>query len=713
MAVQDNTGLPLSSPVSQSDGPSLHVNRSGQSPSLGENISPAVSSLASSTHSVQSSTRDAAETPKEGLLSIRGFPRNWGARDLRTLLHGAVEAEQLLCVDMMPPAPGGDPAQGFARVRFESPALAQKASDWLFEQKVAGQPLVTTMEEVPAKSILPSPVVNMLVTEQPSRDKDPGRPSYQDYDRDGVDKPRKWKTEICRHFGRGYCKLGDRCNFAHGETQLSSSASMSSSADKTALVARTSKDEDLRRGAEDTRRGGGKSRFIVIHIDELDLTRRPRIEPAPTDREVFVDPMPEQDLLSSCLAAFGDVDEVSILPQQYSDRRGRRGYVKFTDHSAAARCVRADFGAWSESERILSSQKLHRQYGANSGGAYPDSVIARFVGARGAEIQRLQEECGATWLHLRGEDLGRMDFRFPSSSRVHFIAEGDERTFERVRGVLERRLADIHGSIQDRIRDVDERARHRAAQEPNQLVAATALEPCKPHNPHNDVASNGGGANACGGDTPATRLWGQQSLGDAHFGSHHSPPFGWGAWGAPPHVPPHWHYGCWGYPNGHTGHQPPPAPGWLHYPPPREGYPAQSEGCCSPPPVGSAWGDSYPSAHESAPPPGGECSEPWWNSQPSPGWAGCTPTQPPSQSRPVDGIPVAVGNGSAPSAAPMLAGTSVEGEEKKGRRGAGGRGYRKRRRRKPCPSSCSSYYSGESVERVHSPPAKRRRRRSR
>eukprot|EP01059_Diplonema_ambulator_P002640 TRINITY_DN1227_c0_g1_i1.p1 TRINITY_DN1227_c0_g1~~TRINITY_DN1227_c0_g1_i1.p1 ORF type:complete len:808 (+),score=171.19 TRINITY_DN1227_c0_g1_i1:96-2519(+) len=35
------------------------------------------------------------------------------------------------------------------------------------------------------------------------------------------------KTSLCRHWDRGHCKYGDQCGFAHGESELSSSAAMS------------------------------------------------------------------------------------------------------------------------------------------------------------------------------------------------------------------------------------------------------------------------------------------------------------------------------------------------------------------------------------------------------------------------------------------------------------------------------------------------------
>lgn len=86
--------------------------------------------------------------------------------------------------------------------------------------------------------------------------------------------------------------------------------------------------------------------------------------------------------------AFGSTDEIYVLPTG-----PRRGYVKFRDHRAAEMAVEAGFGCWSESERVLSSQRSKKNDGTVA--TYPDSIIARLVGSRGDGIKKLQEESGA------------------------------------------------------------------------------------------------------------------------------------------------------------------------------------------------------------------------------------------------------------------------------------------------------------------------------
>ena len=59
----------------------------------------------------------------------------------------------------------------------------------------------------------------------------------------------------------------------------------------------------------------------------------------------------------------------------------------------------AGFGNWSESERVLSSQRSKKNDGTIA--TYPDSIIARLVGSRGDGIKKLQDESGAdTWYRI-------------------------------------------------------------------------------------------------------------------------------------------------------------------------------------------------------------------------------------------------------------------------------------------------------------------------
>lgn len=64
------------------------------------------------------------------------------------------------------------------------------------------------------------------------------------------------------------------------------------------------------------------------------MTNRPDVEPAPTDTEIFADPLPDEDLMDTCVNAIGSTEEIYVLPSG-----PRRGYVKFMEHGAASRAV--------------------------------------------------------------------------------------------------------------------------------------------------------------------------------------------------------------------------------------------------------------------------------------------------------------------------------------------------------------------------------------
>ena len=165
------------------------------------------------------------------------------------------------------------------------------------------------------------------------------------------------------------CTRGDRCKFSHGEDD---------SDEKKARLEKErrrredrERDRDRDRDRRDRRRSrsrsrhrrsrsrdrdrdrGKKGKIHIIHIDELKMPNRPDVEPAPTDVELFVDPLPDEDLMDTCLNAFGSTEDIYVLPIPGP----RKGYVKFRDHGAAIRAVEAGFGSWSESERVLSSQR--------------------------------------------------------------------------------------------------------------------------------------------------------------------------------------------------------------------------------------------------------------------------------------------------------------------------------------------------------------------
>jgi len=517
---------------------------------------------------------------KAGSLLITDFPARWQAADIGALLHGSVKPSMLIGIDMIPEEEGKGPA---GRVRFRDFGSAREAAKELQGQKVAGKPLSITLEDEDG-----SPQDINAAIEDSRNDRTWGR-----------DRERgSGGMELCQDYRMDRCTRGDRCKFSHGEEDSERKREMlererkrkergdedrdrdrdrrDSWKDRDRGRDRSrSRDRDRSRGRGDDRRGGGreKAKIAVLHIDELAMPRRPDVPPAPSDREVYVDPLPDEDLLDTCVNAFGTAEEIYQLPGSGD----RRGYVKFRDHAAAARAVEAGFGAWSESERVLSSQRSKKQDGTVS--TYPDSIIARLVGSRGDSIRKLQEECGAQWLHLRGEDLGHSDHKFSSSQRVHFIAEGDDKAHAKMKEVLERRMVEIHENIREALKERD-------------------------------------GRRGDDHDTDGWRPPGGEDFSDPwmhHPGPGGPPPPPWGHPGMPP---PDWGPGPdgrgppppgWGPPPPHWG--PPPGPdAWGHMPPPGGPPPPGWGGPGGPPPPGwgpppPGWGPPPP-GHPGGPPPG-------------------------------------------------------------------------------------------------------------
>lgn len=217
--------------------------------------------------------------------------------------------------------------------------------------------------------------------------------------------------------------------------------------------------ENLEGGASKTRRKQRtrKDRLdtITVHIDELDMPRRPEIDPVDTDREVWVDPLPDEGELTEWLSTFGEVDDVYRVPDPQAGMPGDKGYIKFKEHVAAKKCVEMGTGRWSESERALTSQASYAHGSGAAKSTYPDSVVARILGKGGEGITALRKACGAHRLSLRGKDLGDESI----SQRLHFVVEGTEEALGKAESELEGMLARIHQGIVERIAEGGRRLR--------------------------------------------------------------------------------------------------------------------------------------------------------------------------------------------------------------------------------------------------------------
>lgn len=193
---------------------------------------------------------------------------------------------------------------------------------------------------------------------------------------------------------------------------------------------------------------------FAVHIDELDMPRRPTVDPKETDVEVWVDPLPDPSDLPAWIETYGETDEVFRLPDPATGEPWDRGYVRFKTHESAKKCVEAGAGSWSESERVIKSQRV-----AEWSGAYFFSLVGLFVGQAGEGLKSLREELGAKRLLLRGRFLTPETSNYQVSTRFHFICMGPTDAIEKLQPTLERRLAEIHMILEEKMQRPDKRNR--------------------------------------------------------------------------------------------------------------------------------------------------------------------------------------------------------------------------------------------------------------
>eukprot|EP00928_Gymnodinium_smaydae_P026481 TRINITY_DN20780_c0_g1_i1.p1 TRINITY_DN20780_c0_g1~~TRINITY_DN20780_c0_g1_i1.p1 ORF type:complete len:960 (+),score=215.14 TRINITY_DN20780_c0_g1_i1:55-2934(+) len=371
---------------------------------------------------------------------------------------------------------------------------------------------------------------------------------------------------------------------------------------------------------------------MEVFIDALDLTMRPNVEPAGTDREVFVERLPDDDELEGDYAvAFGAVEEMCPLPEPSADlsedcaesKVSSGGYIRFQDHAAASRCVEAGEGSWSESERALNSQFIgRRQRKACDEGAatcYPESLIALILGPRGERILSTQREIGARQLSLRGKGLegpeGRTDEQ-AVSSRLHFFCRGPLSSLRKLKLALERLVKQAHEEMKEKIAAAAKRKTEElespAKKEPALAPVAPAPTPA-PSRSAGESAALEAERTSAGGKTAAAGAKGiNGGAGCAASGAAAD-----AAWRPPPHgeAPPHhdrppgaWNPGLPPHPALH-GAPPPHPPAWgpCGWPPPLQ-HPSAG-------PLGAPLGAL-------APPPQPQLAPPGVWSYPAPGpWA--------------------------------------------------------------------------------------------
>lgn len=223
-------------------------------------------------------------------------------------------------------------------------------------------------------------------------------------------------------------------------------------------------------------RGWSNNTFYVsIFIDQLMLTKRPqKIQPNPTDREVFVRNLPLADMkeeqVREYFDGFGHVEDLNLLHDDFSNELTGEAYVRFKSHEDARNCIEAlppdteaeatDLaGSWSESERVLQRRK----------NCYGFGIIMDLVGADGSGLKVLAEQSKFQSLWLMSESLKLKDHTAPprNGKQLHFVGRCHEEPHrQEFKELLERKFEEIHSRIAHRI----EKKRRNAA------AAAATLE---------------------------------------------------------------------------------------------------------------------------------------------------------------------------------------------------------------------------------------------
>eukprot|EP00931_Biecheleriopsis_adriatica_P060675 TRINITY_DN3644_c0_g1_i1.p1 TRINITY_DN3644_c0_g1~~TRINITY_DN3644_c0_g1_i1.p1 ORF type:complete len:916 (-),score=176.77 TRINITY_DN3644_c0_g1_i1:102-2849(-) len=178
----------------------------------------------------------------------------------------------------------------------------------------------------------------------------------------------------------------------------------------------------------------------AMHIDEFSMPNRPDFAPTSKDREVFIDPLPSDDIKSAemqdFVAAFGDVESIYQLP----DQTHSRGYVLFKDHASALNCVKSGAGTWSESERGLTSDK--RVIGYDIQSTYPESLVLLIAGEDGSKLNELQDKSGVRYLRLNAGGFNAR--KFGISERLHFTCKATEPQLAELKAGLDELINQAH-----------------------------------------------------------------------------------------------------------------------------------------------------------------------------------------------------------------------------------------------------------------------------
>lgn len=471
-----------------------------------------------------------ASSPTAAIVVLEGFPDRWLEEEVRTFCRGAlISVTGIQCLH--PRVEDDGSSVGRAAVHLPGLAAAIEAAKTLRQQKVAGKKIGVTVKDGNGKEISLAP------PEEPPAKADSGAAADKE----------SFKTSLCKFWEEGNCFRGADCPYAHGKRERRQ---------------RKTKDGYVQ---------------CTLHLDEVDMPARPEVDPSPWDREVWVDPLPDDNDLEEFLGNFGEAEETWRVPDS-SGKKTDRGYVLFKDHSSAKKCVEAGTASWSESERALMSQSSARRGDRERWSTYPTNVVAGLLGHGGDVINKMKADIGARTIHLGGEGL-KSSGKWIVSKRLHLSCEADCEDGEiltmKFKLALQEALISIHDQISVKLRSEPHDARRKdvAPPESADFWKAEGI----------DINID-------------TRPWRPPWVGPNVNGKRPPPeeiPLPHGHWWPPPPAP-------WGFPPPHPwGWPPPPGHGW--HPPPMHPPPGSPPPPGAPPPGPPPPGAPPPAA---PPPPG-------------------------------------------------------------------------------------------------------------
>lgn len=197
---------------------------------------------------------------------------------------------------------------------------------------------------------------------------------------------------------------------------------------------------------------GDEERIWTVFVDELEMPRRPAVEPGSGDREVFAKWLPQNFEAEAGLKSWiADefhlrVESAYLLRDELTGAPKGSAYIRFLRHEDAALFVDVESEAvqWSEAERAAQGAR----------GAYAADLHEVFVSEDGRARPELVKRCGAAqiWIQSDSEEHGPRGMATgllppPASGQLHFSVACRRSQLEDAQVALGAALQEFHESV--------------------------------------------------------------------------------------------------------------------------------------------------------------------------------------------------------------------------------------------------------------------------